>query len=187
GTGLSYRKKIGSKQRSAKPESPPPQSAALAAQAEAPAPPEPGFFAPREEKELARALEDYEADRIEEALEHFLAAAPKEPGAAIFAAAIIAERGGGNEHEAIELLEQVIEWDDEFPTPLMEKDLAELEVEIDITTRVSVVLPIDALAATLLLIELYQKQRRVREAIALLEEIETLTGEPTLTLSLCEL
>jgi len=39
----------------------------------------------------------------------------------------------------------------------------------------------------LLLVELYQTQRRVREAIALLEEVEALAGEPVLTLSLCEL
>jgi tetratricopeptide (TPR) repeat protein len=188
GTGLSYRKKIGSKKKQKETSAAPQQVAAPTSETTAELESAPGFFSPREEKELARALEDYEADRIEEALDHFLQAAAAEPGAAILAAAIIAERGDGSTaYEATELLEQVIEWEDEFPTPLMEKYLADMEVEIEITPRVSVVLPIDALAATLLLIELYQKQRRVREAIALLEEIETLTGEPTLTLSLCEL
>jgi len=62
-----------------------------------------------------------------------------------------------------------------------------MEVEIEVTPNVTVFVPIGGLAATLLLVELYQAQRRVREAIALLEEVEELAHEPVVTLSLCEL
>lgn len=149
-------------------------------------PPSPGFFAPRHEKELARGLQAYESAKPDEALEHFLAAAPEEPGAAILAASILAERDD-KDFRASELLEQVIQSEEEFPTPLMEKYLAGLEVEINLTPNVSVLVPLNGLAATLLLVELYQAQRRVREAIALLEEVADLSSEPVLVLSLCEL
>ena len=181
---MSYRKKIGSGTKSKK-KAEPSQSAITAQSAEAPVE-EPGFFAPGHEKALFRALQAYEDENIDEALEYFLEAAPHEPGAAIFAAAIMAGQNA-NDYRGVELLENVIEWDDEFPTPLMEKYLSDMEIEIDITPNVTVVMPVDGLAATLLLIELYQSQRRVREAIALLEEVDALANEPCLTLSLCEL
>ena len=120
------------------------------------------------------------------ALEHFLDAAPDEAGAAILAATILAEREG-SEYQAIELLEGVVQSDGEFPTPLMEKYLASTEIDINITPNVTVSVPVDGLAATLLLVELYQSNRRVREAIALLEEVAELANEPVLILSLCEL
>lgn len=149
-------------------------------------PPSPGFFAPRHEKELAKGLQAYESAKPDEALEHFLAAAADEPGAAILAASILAERDD-KDFRASELLEQVVQSEEEFPTPLMAKYLAGLEVEINLTPNVSVLVPINGLAATLLLVELYQAQRRVREAIALLGEVVELTPEPVLALSLCEL
>jgi tetratricopeptide (TPR) repeat protein len=149
-------------------------------------PPSPGLFAPRREKELAKGLQAYEAANTETALEHFLAVAAEEPGAAILAASILAE-GDNKDFRASELLEGVIQSDEEFPSPLMEKYLAGLEVEVNLTDHVSVLVPIDGLAATLLLVELYQAQRRPREAIALLEEVAELSPEPVLVLSLCEL
>jgi len=69
----------------------------------------------------------------------------------------------------------------------MEKYLADVTVDIKIAPGVIVEMPINALADTLLLVEAYQNQHRIREAIALLEQLEQLTTEPTLTLSLCEL
>ena len=181
GTGLSYRKKIKGKSNRSKTSA----QDKVDRQIKTSETPDPGFFASRTEKELAQALEAYQVGQINKALDHLLGAAD-DPGAAIFAAAIMA-RQDGSDYRGIELLEEVIEWDDEFPTPLMEKYLVDMEVEIEITPNVTAIVPIDALAATLLLVELYQKQRRVREAIALLEEVEALAGEPVLTLSLCEL
>jgi tetratricopeptide (TPR) repeat protein len=185
GTGLSYRKKLGSKTLSditQQIEHPEAQGRSV----QLPELPSPGFFAPRHEKALHRALEAYRAGRNDEALEYFLEAAPEEPGAAIFAAALLAEQDK-TDYKAVELLENLVQSDGEFPTPLMEKYLAGAMVDIEITPNVTVSVPVDGLAATLLLVELYQAQRRVREAIALLEEVEELAQEPVLTLSLCEL
>ncbi|UCD29277.1 MAG: DUF4236 domain-containing protein [Planctomycetota bacterium] len=187
GTGLSYRKQLSSKGR--KKTSRPRAKASVQTiprQATLPEHPEPGLFASQEEKELAKGLEDYRAGRVDEALAHFLEAASEEPGAAIFAAAILAKRED-HEFEASQLLETVVQSDDTFPTELMQKYLVDADLEIDITPHVTATVPVDGLAATLLLVELYQTQRRVREAIALLEDIEQLAGEPVLTLSLCEL
>jgi tetratricopeptide (TPR) repeat protein len=183
GTGLSFRKKLSSTSRASRP------SSSTRSKSDAPPPDtaDPGFFAPRSEKELAKGLEDYEADQVDEALKHFLAAAPDDAGAAILAATILAEREDGSEFKAIELLEKVVQSDDEFPTPLMEKYLASTEIEINVTPNVSVNMPVEGLAATLLLVELYQSARRIREAIALLEELVELANEPVLVLSLCEL
>jgi tetratricopeptide (TPR) repeat protein len=183
GTGLSYRKKLSSSAKTGRGST----SAKARAEDTPSETPTPGFFAPHQEKELARGLEAYETGQADEALEHFLAAAPDEPGAAILAATLLAEREDGSEFKAIELLEKVVQSDGEFPTPLMEKYLASTEVEINVTPRVTVALPVDGLAAALLLVELYQSNRRVREAIALLEELVELAEQPVLILSLCEL
>jgi len=188
GTGLSYRKKISSSSSKSKNN----KKAPSAAQAAEPQPdqastlPSPGFLAPGHEKDLVKALEAYQAENVDEALEHFTSAAPKEAGAAIFAAAILT-RQDRTDYRPIQLLEDVVQSDSEFPTPLMEKYLSDATVDIEITPNVTATVPVDGLAATLLLVELYQAQRRVREAIALLEEVEDLVGEPVLTLSLCEL
>jgi tetratricopeptide (TPR) repeat protein len=183
GTGLSYRKKINSSPRSERKS----EWGKTKTEDTAPEKPTPGFFAPSHEKELTKGLEAYEAGQADEALNHFLEAAPDEPGAAILAATLLAERDDGSEFKAIELLEKVVQSDGEFPTPLMEKYLASTEIEINVTPRVTVTLPVDGLAAALLLVELYQSNRRIREAIALLEELVELANQPVLILSLCEL
>lgn len=181
GSGLSYRKKLGGTAKALA------DSRSDESQGDKPAPlPSPGFFAPRHEKELARGLESYRANRKEEALAHFIEAAPEEPGAAIFAAALLAENDPSN-FQATEMLEGIIQSDGEFPTPLMEKYLSGITLNINITPRVTATVPVDGLAATLLLVELYQKQGRLRNAIGLLEEVEELAHEPVVTLSLCEL
>lgn len=183
GTGLSYRKKISS---STPPKTGPRQAAPQAAEAPEPEAPSPGFFASRIEKDLAEGLKAYQADERTEALDHFLNAAREEPGAAILAAALLAERPGG-EDQAIKMLERVVNSDEEFPSPLMEKYMPGLELQIDVTPHVSVSVPVNGLATTLLLVELYQSKGRAAEAIGLLEELEELSGDPVITLSLCEL
>jgi tetratricopeptide (TPR) repeat protein len=189
--GLSYVKQFGSggKRRSS-----PSRVGATAPQTQArvttaaAALPAPGFLAPRHEKEFYAGLENYREGRSEEALSHFLAAASEEPGAAILAASILTQRADGmSEPQAIALLESVVQKDEQFPTPLMEKYLAESRLPVSITPQVSADVPVNGLAATLLLVELYQRQGRADEAIGLLEEIEELAGDPVLTLSLCEL
>jgi tetratricopeptide (TPR) repeat protein len=185
GTGISYRKKLnrdtladyagkGSKEE-------------MAAQAaDMPALPEPGFFASSQEKNLVAGLEAYYTGNPDEALEYFLEAASKEAGAALLGAYLL-HRQDPTDYQAIPLLEQIVQSDDEFPTPLMEKYLADFTIDIAITPLVSADVALDSLAATLLLVELYQAHRRVREAMALLEEVEELAADPALTLSLCDL
>ena len=183
GTGLSYRKKISS----STPDKPSPRQASpQAAEPPEPETPSPGFFASRVEKNLAEGLKAYQADERTEALDHFLNAAREEPGAAILAAALLAERPGG-EDQAIKMLERVVNSDEEFPSPLMEKYMPGLEIQIDVTPHLSVSVPVNGLATTLLLVELYQSKGRAAEAIGLLEELEELSGDPVITLSLCEL
>lgn len=181
GTGLSYRKKLDSK--SSKKEN---RSENKAAATATPELPQPGFFAAGHEKDLARGLEAYRKGDIDEALDHFLEAAPDEPGAAILAASILV-KDEARHYEGTPLLEAVVESDEAFPTPLMEKYLAGIQIDIDITPTITATVAVDGLAAILLLVELYQKQRRVREAMALLEEVEELAQEPAIKLSLCEL
>ena len=182
GTGLRYRKQLHSRlsTKSRK------ETAFSAQSKETEEVPDPGFFASGHEKELAKGLEDYFAGKEDEALKHFLDAAPKEPGAAILAAFLLSERYPGN-NRSITLLEDVVQFEGTFPTPLMNKYLADVTVDIKITPGVIVEVPIDGLAATLLLIEAYQDQHRVREAIDMLEQVEQAANEPALTLSLCEL
>ncbi len=183
GTGLSYRKKVGGRLQA---EGNPPAGAQAAAAPAPPKVPSPGLFAPRKEKELSAGLARYYDETMTEALDHFLNVATEEPGAAILAAAILAERPGGQD-QAIKMLERVVENDNEFPTPLMEKYLADTDIHITVTPHVTVAAPANELAATLLLVELYQARGRLPEAIGLLEELEELANDPVLTLSLCEL
>ena len=180
GTGLRYRKQLHSRTST---KSPKEFSAQTQENEDVP---DPGLFASGHEKELAKGLEDYFDGKEDEALKHLLAAASKESGAAILAGFLLSEKYPGNDR-SVTLLEQVVELDEPFPTPLMEKYLADVTVDIKITPGVIVEMPINALAATLLLFEAYQNQHRVREAIVLLEQLEQATHEPTLTLSLVEL
>ncbi len=148
--------------------------------------PEPGFFAPGREKSLYRGLMAYLDGQEKEALPHFLDAASEEPGAAILAASILGHQEGGK-GEAVELLEGVMQSEAEFPTVLMEKYLADFQLEVEITPHVGTAVPLDGLAAALLLVELYQEKGRITEAIGLLEELEELAPAAALTLSLCDL
>jgi len=81
----------------------------------------------------------------------------------------------------------VIQSDQVFPTALALKYLPDAQLRLTITPHVRATVPLDALGATLGLVELYQTQGRIEEAIGLLEEVEELADEPVVTLSLCEL
>ncbi|MCA1635667.1 MAG: DUF4236 domain-containing protein [Acidobacteria bacterium] len=160
---------------------------------ETPAPPEPrreipapGFFAPGHEKQFVKALNAFNSGDNVSALEHFFAAASEEPGAAICAAFMLSEREGES-NRAVALLEGVVGTEEQFPTELMRKYLDSARLPVRITPSVEASVPAGALAATLLLVELYQERGRIDDAIGLLEELEELAGDPVLTLSLCEL
>lgn len=84
-------------------------------------------------------------------------------------------------------MERILESETDFPTPLMEKYVSSAQMKIQITEEVQALVPLDALGASLLLAELYQLKGRFHDAIALLEELDDISDEPALTLSLCEL
>ena len=147
---------------------------------------DPGPFAPDYEKALVKGLNDYYAGQTDAALPHFLAAAPQESAAAIFAAFILGGREGGRTR-AIQLLEAVVQSDAKLPTVLMQKYLASITLPLAISPTVSAEAPVDGLAAALLLAELYQADGQIDNAIGLLDDIADLSKDPALTLSLCEL
>ena len=146
---------------------------------------DPGPFAPEYEKELVKGLNDYYAGQTDAALPHFLAAAPQESAAAIFAF-ILGGREGGRT-QAIQLLEAVVQSDAKLPTVLMQKYLASITLPLAISPTVSAEAPVGGLAAALLLAELYQADGQIDNAIGLLDDIADLSKDPALTLSLCEL
>ena len=104
-----------------------PSQQAAARSTEPPEIPSPGFFAPFHEKALAKGIKSYYEGDSDEALKHFLDAAPDEPGAAILAAAILAEQDDKS-YEPVQLLENVIQSDEEFPTELMTEYLADVTI-----------------------------------------------------------
>lgn len=183
GTGVSYSKTLGGSSSRA----PARRTSSPAPPVKLPKPPSPGLFAPGHEKEFHKALTDYAAGKTEMALAHFLKAAPREPSASIFAASLLLLGAPDQQQQAIDLLEQVVQNDNDFPTPLMQKYLSDARLQISITEQVQAAVPVDGLGAALLLAELYQSQDRLDEAIGLIEELEELAGEPVLTLSLCDL
>lgn len=194
GTGMSYRKKIGGESGFrwpdwrtlfAKEDSPKLLASEQATPLLAPQP-----DMPPTERRFVEGLVHYREGRLEAALEAFLNIASEEPGAAALAGAILAGTAG-NAPTAARQLERIIQAEEEgeFPTPLMQKYLVDTEIQIDVTPTVSVTAPIDIITVSLLLVEMYQKQNKIDEALSLLEELDELTeGQiPLITLSLCEL
>jgi tetratricopeptide (TPR) repeat protein len=195
GTGISYvknldgpkKKKAATRASRAKATQPEPE-AVEAASVATPSIPAPGPFAPAHELAFAQGLADYQAGKEEEALSHFVAAAPSESGAAILAAAILLEQNRTpGLAQAESLLESVLERNESFPTPLVEKYLPEMALQVNITPRVKAQVAVGALAATLLLAEVYQARNRLDEAMDMLEGVQDVLAQPALTLSLCEL
>ena len=183
GAGVSYVKQLGGgggrRSRAVHARTPAP----VAAPPETPAP---GFFAPGHEKDFVKGLNELGAGRADTALQHFLSAADEEPGAAVYAASILSRHAEGRAR-AVEMLERLVQSDAELPTPLMQKYLPGVEVPVQITPSVRASVALDELAVSLLLVEFYQEQGRVDDAVGLLEEVADLDPEPALTLSLCEL
>jgi tetratricopeptide (TPR) repeat protein len=184
GAGTSYVKQWGGG------DTPRRKSAKADGEAPQPAPtheiPAPGFFSPGHEKQFVKALNALRRGDEEGALGHFLEAAAEEPSASISAAFLLSKREGGLDR-AVALLEGVVRTEKQFPTELMMKYPDSARLPVRITPSVEATVPVGALAAALLLAELYQRQGRLDDSIGLLEELEELAGDPVLTLSLCEL
>jgi len=143
---------------------------------------------PFHEREWVRGLYHYLNGHMDWAEVHFLAAAPRDAGAALFAAVCLSPKDG-EETRAIGLLESLLSSDAVFPMPLMEKHLAEADMWVGITEEVTVTVPMGRLAALLLLAKLYEDQGETDKAIRLLlrEEVVHLRGKPAITLLLCSL
>lgn len=187
GTGISYSKQFSGKSHYRVPKSAPMQTTNYTLPSTPiPQPSVSGFFAPLHEKQFVQGFKDYQEGRIDAALQNFLAVAPKDACGALCAATILVKKPGG-EAPAIAWLERIVQSDVHFPTPLMQKYLTTSGLQISITPQVVVTVPMDGMAATLMLVELYQAQGRMNEAIGLLEELEELSNNPILTLSLCDL
>ena len=211
GTGIRYQRKVsdrkGFQYASLKKLKPGNRKKAMAAFSEKALPhgeappelPKPGLFAPKWEKELYKGVESFHEDDFAAAIDHLRQAAGDDEadlGALILLAFLLSESETTEERgEAITLLEAVVSTDQEFPSPMLAQYMADVELEIDITPQVIVTMPVDnALAATLLLVELYQDSGQFPEAIGLLEEVDGLISaegpgpsDPLLTLSLAEL
>ena len=142
----------------------------------------PGFFAPGWEKDLYRGVEAYHERHYDEAVEQ-LARSHNDPGAdpalLVLLAYLLAERNQGGDHAmAIALLERAMSWEEAFPTEAMTRYLMDLEMVIDITPQITVSLPmVDGLATTLRLVELYQSEGDIEQAIDLLEEVDEIITE----------
>lgn len=209
GTGLSYVKNLDEKKKPQKEKtSPPPRRAKPEPVFTPPEPepveesqlpvetpqqppdtePRPGRFAPPQELSFAQGITDYRSGDEQTALTHFLSAAPGEPGAAILASAILLEQGRTSAYaQAESLLEGVLGTDEDLPTPLIQKYLADSNLRIHITPNVEADVSIDGMGATLLLTEVYQARNKLDEAMDLLEAVQEQVKDPTLTLSICEL
>jgi tetratricopeptide (TPR) repeat protein len=200
GTGLSYRKKVGkgggigwpnfkgvfSRDDGSKEKAP----KLIAAEEAEPVPPKPEHEMTPAEKRLVEGLTYYRQNQTKEALDVFLSLSREEPSAAVLAAAILANTDT-NAPTAERLLERVLQVDEEgeFPTPLMQAYLSDMEIQIEVTPSVAVSTPIDVISVSLLLVEMYQAQEKMDEALGLLEELDELTEGKfeVITLSLCEL
>lgn len=189
GTGISFSKKIGDKKvgefnqlmggdRNSKGRSP--------ARPPAPVLPLPGLLAPETEKRFVRALTAFFDNHPADALAELTALAPDEAGAAVLASSLLLN-DPNRRAMAIQWLEAIVQKDDCFPTPMVEKYLSGHAMQIDISPTVTAAVPFDSLGVTLLLAELYQANGQVEDAITLLNELDQIADEPALTLSLCEL
>lgn len=193
GTGLSYVRHLGGGRSSSRRE-----SARRAAPAPAPEPaaapeprqlsvpkPAPGLFASAQEKAFYAAIEALDRGERDTALAYF-SETREEPAALIMTAALLSHLPA-HRLEAIDLLEEVLVSDAEFPTPLMEKYIPDATIAVDVTEEIRASVPVSTFGAALLLAELYQQQEQVDAAIGVLEELDEALDEPLLTLSLCDL
>jgi tetratricopeptide (TPR) repeat protein len=214
GTGLRYQRKVSTQKGlqfaslkkllpGSEPAALPARSRRASAQAvsepETPELPKPGLFAPGWEKNLYKGINAFLAEDIPAAIDYLREAVEEEDvdlGAAILLAYLLSGSDDPQDGaEAIGLLERVVSTDEPFPTPIIEQYMIDIGLTIAITPQIEVLLPLsEALAAALLLVELYQAADELEAAIGLLEDLDELIAagnnqqhDQVLTLSLAEL
>ena len=89
--------------------------------------------------------------------------------------------------EAIPYLEEVVSSEVELPDELMTKYGFGGGIKLNVTERVTVEVEWGSLAAALALVECYQEQGRMEEAIGVLQQLADADENPAILLSLCDL
>jgi lipopolysaccharide biosynthesis regulator YciM len=150
----------------------------------------PGLFAGRYERQFYKAVELLHADKPEAALAAFCEARSLDRDAENIAEewmiGVLAFQLGDFQ-EAIDALETVVASSVSLPDAMVKKYLKDDTVAIPITRNNEVITRPHSLSAALLLAECYQRIDQIEPAIHLLTELWSATGDPALTLSLCEL
>ena len=185
GTGVSHVSSSGGGRRAS------PAKAGSTREAQAPERQSPGMLAPKYEKEFHKGVEALIAGDAAGAREHFLESSRRdERDRAIgddLMAGLVCMAAEDNQ-AAIEHLEKVVASDIELPDELVAKYAGPVVLGIKVTPHVRIELGPSSMAAVLGLVECYQDEGRLDEAIGLLQRLlETDPGSPELTLSLCEL
>jgi tetratricopeptide (TPR) repeat protein len=183
GTGLGYvYTSSGGSRTAASAESGTPAPAELATK--------PGWFAPKHEKEFHKALQTYLKGDTEKARELFRSASEKDEGGRVLADDLLAgmlSLSAEKPDEAIPYLEEVVASEVELPDELMTKYGFDGGIKLKVTERVTVEAEWGSLAAALALVECYQEQGRVDEAIGVLQQLADADENPAILLSLCDL
>ena len=150
----------------------------------------PGLFAPKHEKEFYKALQAYMKGDTERARELFRSASEKDSGGRALADDLLAgvlSMSAEKLDEAIPHLEEVVSSEVELPDELMRKYGFGGGIKLKVTERVMVEVEWGSLAAALALVECYQEQGRIDEAIGVLQQLADADENPAILLSLCDL
>jgi tetratricopeptide (TPR) repeat protein len=150
----------------------------------------PGLFAPKHEKEFYKALQAYVQGETERARELFRSASEKDTGGRVLADDLLAgmlSLSAEKPDEAIPHLEEVVSSEVELPDELMTKYGFGGGIKLKVTERVMVEVEWGSLAAALALVECYQEQGRIEEAIGVLQQLADADENPAILLSLCDL
>jgi tetratricopeptide (TPR) repeat protein len=150
----------------------------------------PGWFAPKHEKEFYKALQAYVQGETEEARSLFRSASQKDTGGRVLADDLLAgmlSLSAEKPDEAIPHLEQVVSSEVELPDELMRKYGFGGGIKLKVSERAMVEVEWGSLAAALALVECYQEQGRIEEAIGVLQQLADADENPAILLSLCDL
>jgi tetratricopeptide (TPR) repeat protein len=150
----------------------------------------PGWFAPKHEKEFYKALQAYVQGQTEEARSLFRSASQKDTGGRVLADDLLAgmlSLSAEKPDEAIPHLEQVVSSEVELPDELMRKYGFGGGIKLKVSERAMVEVEWGSLAAALALVECYQEQGRIEEAIGVLQQLADTDENPAILLSLCDL
>lgn len=183
GTGLGYQETTSGSSRARRSAPPPVYTPTAAA-------PKPGLFAPKYEKEFAKAVQAYLRGDTDGALAHFKASSAADASERsiaddLFVGLLAAQTG--DPATAAQYLEKVVSSDHLLPDQLMAKYVPGGSMEIGVTDDVTVSAPFGTVAATLVLAGVYRTQERLDAAIGLLQQLWEVEPSEDVLLVLCTL